>query len=111
MINAGSRRETIELQRIAQVADGAGGFTRDWENWKTLRAMVLPVRPGTDQAITDGLQGVQAWRITIGYQREAIGIDHRVVWRGQVLVVRGAADETGRRQNTVIYADEGVVTG
>lgn len=111
MINAGQRSETIELQRIAQVPDGAGGFTRDWVKWKTLRALVLPVRAGNDQAITDGLQGVQGWRITVGYQRDVIGIDHRIVWNNQVLVVRGAADENGRRQNTVIYADSGVVTG
>jgi head-tail adaptor len=111
MINAGQRREVVQLQRLQTTADGAGGSNRTWVRWKTLHALVLPVRAGSDEVIADGLQGVQGWRITVGYQRDVIGIENRIVWRGKTLVVRGAADESGRRRNTVIYADEGVVTG
>jgi head-tail adaptor len=111
MIGAGQRGEIVRLQRLQQTADGAGGFTREWVTWKTLRAQVRPRAAGTDLPIADGLQGVQSWRIIVNYQRDVIGIDHRIVWRDQVLVVRGAADETGRRQNTTIFADSGVVTG
>lgn len=111
MIGAGARRETVQLQRQVQASDGAGGTTRSWVDWKRLHAEVKPVRAGNDEAIADGLQGVQQWRITVAYQRAAIGIDHRIIWRDLVLVVRAAADETGRRQVTVIYADAGVVPG
>jgi SPP1 family predicted phage head-tail adaptor len=107
-VNAGRLRETIEIQRVASVADGSGGFTRDWTKVRDARAEVLPLGVGAEQLIAEGLQPVQGFKILIR-RDTSIGIDTRIVWNGQLLNVRSFVDPDGKRQWTQIIADAGRV--
>lgn len=107
LLNAGELRERVELQKVESVADGAGGSTRQWVTVKRLSARVLPLN-GSEQVVTDGLQPVQGFEIIARHQ-PAVGIDNRLVWRGQALNIRSAVDPTGKRAWTRIIAEAGVI--
>lgn len=100
-------RERVTVERVQSTADGAGGFTRAWTTWKTLWASVRTER-GNEVVITDGLQPVITYSVVTRYQPE-IGIEHRLVWKGQTLNIRSAADMDGARQWTIIAAEAGVI--
>jgi SPP1 family predicted phage head-tail adaptor len=108
MIGAGGLTETIEIQRVASTADGAGGFARAWTKVRTVRASVLPIGTGAEQMIAEGLQPVQAYKIVCRHL-VGIGIEHRVLWQGQALNIRSAVDPNNRRRWTQIIADAGRV--
>lgn len=109
MSGRGDLRERIEIQSLDSVGDGAGGYVRSWSTRATVWAQVLPSRPGAEAAIADAVQGVQGYRIKVAFRRD-VTMEDRIVWRGAILNVIGAADEAGRRKYTIIHTDSGVVT-
>ncbi len=106
MSAAGQFRERITLQRAVSVPDGIGGFTRSWTKLATVWARVVPTL-GKEVLLSNGLQGVQAYQVTIRFFAD-LRPDDRLIWGAKTMNIRSAADPEGRRVETVIFADAGV---
>ena len=92
----GALRRRITIERPADVADGAGGFTRGFAPLAVVAAAMEPL--SAEEAAAGRALGLnRLWRATIRARGDLTG-GHRVAWRGtsfDVLSVR-PLDADGR---------------
>jgi SPP1 family predicted phage head-tail adaptor len=64
--SAGMMRHQIEVKRQVRTPDEYGGVTATWETFKTLRAMIKPMR-GSERWAYDRLEAIVTHKIVTRY--------------------------------------------
>tara|TARA_R110002110_G_scaffold24174_8_gene90974 strand:+ start:1301 stop:1624 length:324 start_codon:yes stop_codon:yes gene_type:complete len=103
---AGGLRERVTIEVPTRVSDGTGGESVSWSALGTVWAEVLSLSGSeVTQAERDEARG----RFTVTMRhRDDVSADMRLVWRGQVLNIRGLRDPDGRRRWLAVSAEGGV---
>ncbi len=101
-------RQRITLQQQAQSADGAGGFTRSWEDVASVWAEMTPV--ASSERLEDGqLHSIVRHRFLLRY-RDAVTHAMRISYDGRVFNILSVVNSGERDALLEILAEEGVAT-
>lgn len=108
---AGRLRERITVRRLADVADGKGGYDRSWVTLASDLPAEVVSQGGREALIGMTMEGVSAFRVTIR-KRDDIRPADQIVWRNRELNIRNVeADFRDPQQATVIFADTAAPLG
>jgi len=103
--DAGTLRHRVTLQEPSDVPDGAGGFSRSWQDVASLRADIQPAG-GTER-----LHGLQLqWRVThrvILRYRTGVTTAMRLVYNGRALNIRAVINRGEANAWLDVLAEEG----
>lgn len=102
----GQMRERIKFQQESDVADGGGGFTSTWINYRTVWARVSPVKKD-EELEADQLQAEVLYKIMIRHRTD-INEKMRIVWQNKNLNIRSITNPDERKRYTEVLAEEGV---
>jgi SPP1 family predicted phage head-tail adaptor len=108
-LRAGDLRQRITFQQKVDVANGRGGFTREWVNLTSAWAAVIS-QNGREAVINTALQGISTYRITVRW-RAGITNKNRILYGAEELNIRSVVDPDGRRERLDILADTGSPEG
>ena len=107
-INPCQLRQTITIQRKDSVPDGAGGWTTDWVDRATVRAMVKPLS-GRERMEYERIQATVRYRCVIRFRDDLLASD-RVVYKGRAYMIRYFFDIEERRRWLELALEDGVAT-
>lgn len=105
MLAAGSLRHRVRIERFTDTEDGAGGYTRVWNELITVWASATPTG-GREGLIAGTLTSSQGWRVQIRF-RSGITVKDRMIHNGQVLNIRSIEDPDGRRESLIAFCETG----
>ena len=102
-------RHRLTLQQETQTPDGAGGYTRSWQNVADLWAEIdfVPSRMGSENPFAGQLQSRVTHRITIRY-RAVIDASMRFLYDNRIFNIRNIMNSLENNNTLEVLADEGV---
>lgn len=100
---AGRLRHLITIKRSVDTPDGHGGFVTTWVRVAQVAAEVINLN-GREAVISNALQGVSSYRITIRW-RGGVKPEDQIDYDGVLLNVRSVDDPDGSRVALQIFAD------
>jgi SPP1 family predicted phage head-tail adaptor len=110
-LNAGRLKDRITIRRQVDVADGKGGYVRDWTTVAEKIAAEVVSQGGRESLVASALQGISSYRITIRLRADVRPSD-QILYRPYKAVadlelnIRSAApDPFAPREAVVIFAD------
>jgi len=110
-------RRRLTLQQEVETPDGAGGYTRSWQNITDLWAEIVPLvgsggsakGSGTEKPFGGQLQASISHRILLRY-RDGITAAMRLIYENRVFNIRSIADINEDRDTLQLLVQEGVAT-
>lgn len=99
-------RQRLTLQKEIQTADGAGGYTRSWQDVADLWAEIIPLR-GKEEFFAARLQSEVTHRILIRY-RHGIDAGQRLTFESRAFHIRHIADAGTGSDILELLVEEGV---
>lgn len=110
-LDPGQLDQRVTFQRLAQVADGLGGYTQSWSDLFTCWAKVEPLR-GSERLMAEQLEDPRDYRVTVRRSSDSAGVTaaDRVSWRGAAMNIRFVADAGPRPLYLSFECERGVTT-
>lgn len=99
-------RNRVALEQPADVADGAGGYTRSYTTIATVWAEILPMN-GQEKLDAQKLQSSLMHRITIRYRTD-VNATWRVRYGTRLFNIRAVMNNEERNGSLIMIAEEGV---
>ncbi|MDF1607280.1 phage head closure protein [Hoeflea sp. YIM 152468] len=103
-VDAGCLSARLLLEAPAQLTDGQGGVTGNWEPVATLWGRIEPLRAGSRETAGAAMAPV-IHRVTIRY-RDDVRHAMRFVHRGRTLEIRASRDPDETRRYLVCECEE-----
>lgn len=101
-------RHKLTLQQEIRTPDGAGGYTKSWEDVVDLWAEIIPVS-GNEQLFGMQLQAKISHKILLRY-RTGIDAGMRLVFENRAFNIRYSVNVAENNEILAVFADEGVAT-
>ena len=110
-------RHRLMLQQEVQTPDGAGGYTRSWQDIAALWAEIIPLTGSGSSACGSGkeaffagqIQSEISHRILLRY-RSGITPAMRLVFESRAFNIRSVAETDEKRDTLQLLVQEGVAT-
>jgi SPP1 family predicted phage head-tail adaptor len=99
-------RQRLTLQEEIEIPDGAGGFTRSWQDIADLWAEIIPFT-GREKLFAGQLQSQISHRILLRY-RSGITAGQRLVFENRAFNIRYLFNTAEADETLEILAEEGV---
>lgn len=105
----GKMSERITFQAYSETSNGAGGFTKTWENLSSVPSVWAHVAPkrGIEAFLEDRVNASAMYVFTIR-QRSDLNETMRIQWRGETYNIRSIMREGPRPMYMKIEAERGV---
>ncbi len=107
-------RHRVVLQAPVMSADGAGGFSRAWEDVAELWAEITPAQPrawqATEPVVNQHQQSKVFLRVALRY-RAGIRPDMRLMYGARILIIRAMENVDERGAEIGLLVEEGPVAG
>ncbi|MEZ5691488.1 MAG: phage head closure protein [Rickettsiales bacterium] len=103
-------RYRITLQQDMGVADGAGGYTENWQDVAVLWAEIVPAGnklKGREKFFAGQIQSENMYRITIRH-RDGIANNMRIIFAGKMFNIKSVVSFNEIDGTMEILAEEGV---
>ena len=116
--NTASRlRHRLTLQQEVQASDGAGGYTRSWEDIAELWGEIIPLTgsgssargSGKETLFAEQMQSEISHRILLRY-RSGVTTAMRLQYENRLFNIRMVADINERHNTLELLVQEGVAT-
>lgn len=112
--NTASRlRHLLTLQQEVKVADGAGGYTRSWQNiadiWAEISQLSSRVIYGEEKLFAGHIQASVSHKITIRY-RNGLSTAMRLLFENRVFNIRAVSFAKENDELVELLVEEGVAT-
>ena len=105
--NTSSRlRQRLTLQKETRVSDGAGGYSRSWQDIADLWAEIIPLS-GKERLFAEQIEAPISHKILLRY-RSDITPDNRLVFEGRIFNIRYVFNVNENNEALEILAEEGV---
>ena len=102
-------RHRLTLQQEVQTPDGAGGYTRSWQNIVDLWAQIdfIVSKSSATKLFGDKLQSKVTHKITIRY-RAGVEAGMRFLYDNRIFLIRAVMNSLENNNTLEVLADEGV---
>lgn len=102
----GKLRHAITIQRVAEAADGSGGFTATWSEYATSFAEITPAS-ARERSFGHQIEHDVTHRVTMRYQAGIVA-KMRILFGSRIFQIHGVINRDERSTWLDLLCEEGV---